>query len=176
MAHGERVARGTRGLKLAVLAVGKAGRGPEAELVARYQKRADGAGRAVGLAPVVAREVSDGTGPTRREAEAARLLAAHPGGTIVLLDETGVRLTSVSLSQRLSGWQSEGVPQVSFLIGGADGHGEAARAAATEAWSLSDLTLPHLLARVVLLEQIYRAITILSGHPYHRGAREGSRA
>lgn len=153
---------------LNVLAVGKAGRGPEADLVARYVDRATAAGRQVGLTPLTVRELGDGTGPRRRDDEGARILAAHSTGPLVLLDERGRSLTSLSLAQRLERWQADGESAVSFAIGGADGHADTVRQAAGEIWSLSALTLPHLLARVVLVEQLYRAITILSGHPYHR--------
>lgn len=153
---------------ITVLAVGKAGQSAEAELCARYTDRATAAGRSVGLSPVSVVELPDGTGDRRREKDGARILSAHKTGPLVLLDETGRRLTSLSCAKCLTAWQSDGESGVTFAIGGADGHADAVRAAANDTWSLSDLTLPHLLARVVLLEQIYRAITIVSGHPYHR--------
>jgi 23S rRNA (pseudouridine1915-N3)-methyltransferase len=86
---------------------------------------------------------------------------------VVLLDEKGRQLTSKSLAARLSGWQSDG-RDLAFIIGGPDGVSDACRSRADFVWSLSDLTLPHGLARVLFAEQMYRAWSLASGHPYHR--------
>jgi 23S rRNA (pseudouridine1915-N3)-methyltransferase len=86
---------------------------------------------------------------------------------VVLLDEKGRQLTSKSLAARLSGWQSDG-RDLAFIIGGPDGVSDACRNRADFVWSLSDLTLPHGLARVLFAEQLYRAWSLASGHPYHR--------
>lgn len=155
-------------MNVVVLAVGKAGRGPEADLGARYAERASRAGRALGIGPVTVREAADGSGPRRAEEEGARLLAMRPKGVLVVLDERGGRLTSAAFADQFAAWLGQGVPAVAFAIGGADGHPEAVRSAADRVMALSDLTLPHLLARALVLEQIYRAVTILAGHPYHR--------
>lgn len=85
----------------------------------------------------------------------------------VLLDERGKQLTSNFLAERLSGWQADG-RDLAFIIGGPDGVSDACRQRADFVWSLSDLTLPHGLARVLLAEQLYRAWSLASGHPYHR--------
>jgi 23S rRNA (pseudouridine1915-N3)-methyltransferase len=101
-------------------------------------------------------------------AEAARLQAAVPkGARRVVLDERGTRATTVQLAERLRVWRGDG-RDVAFLIGGADGLDPALKAAADEMLRLSDLTLPHALARVLLAEALYRAWTVLQGHPYHR--------
>ena len=102
------------------------------------------------------------------EAEADRLLAAVPGGgRIVALDERGDAWTTHHLSQQLAGWLQEGC-DVSLLVGGPDGLAPRVKQQAHNLWSLSSLTLPHPLVRVVVAEQIYRAWSILQGHPYHR--------
>lgn len=107
--------------------------------------------------------------PARRDDEAERLLGQVPtGARVVLLDEHGKALSSMAFAERLRGWQDEAVRDVAFLIGGADGHGAAARARADLALAFGPATWPHLLVRVMLAEQLYRASTILAGHPYHR--------
>jgi len=101
-------------------------------------------------------------------AEAARIEAALPAGARrVVLDERGERLTTVDLAQRLGAWQRDG-RDVALLMGGPDGLADALKDGADEALRLSDLTLPHALARVLLLEALYRAWSINAGHPYHR--------
>jgi len=102
------------------------------------------------------------------EEEGARLLAALPvRANVVALDEKGVSLTSTGLAQRLAGWQGTGVP-LALMIGGPDGLSARCLERASLHWSLSPLTLPHALVRVVVAEQIYRAWSILHRHPYHR--------
>ncbi|WP_286746810.1 23S rRNA (pseudouridine(1915)-N(3))-methyltransferase RlmH, partial [Aquabacterium sp. UBA2148] len=102
------------------------------------------------------------------QAEAARMEAALPKGTRrVILDERGTRLTSVQLAQRTEAWEHDG-RDVALIIGGADGIDPAFKQTADEAIRLSDMTLPHALARVLLLEQVYRAWSLRHNHPYHR--------
>lgn len=105
----------------------------------------------------------------RPDAEAALLLDAVPAGAVVLtLDERGQALSSEAFARRLGQWRDEGCRTVLFLVGGADGHGRAAIERADLVLALGPMTWPHELVRVLLLEQIYRAGTILAGHPYHR--------
>ena len=105
---------------------------------------------------------------TLQAAERARIEAALPRSAhVVGLDERGARLTTPALAERLRGWQQAG-DDVALLIGGPDGLDPALRAAAHESLRLSDLTLPHALVRVLLIEQLYRAWSINAGHPYHR--------
>jgi 23S rRNA (pseudouridine1915-N3)-methyltransferase len=100
--------------------------------------------------------------------EGARVLARIPRDAhVVLLDERGSGWTTVQFAARLGDWQATHA-EVALLVGGADGHADAVRALAKERWSLSPLTLPHALVRVVLAEQLYRAVSVLRGHPYHR--------
>lgn len=102
------------------------------------------------------------------ETESERILARlDPGERVVLLDQRGKQLTSVALAQRLASWQSDG-RDLAFVIGGPDGVSNACRERADAIWSLSDLTLAHGLARVLFAEQLYRAWSLQSGHPYHR--------
>lgn len=104
----------------------------------------------------------------RRRDEGARIMQALKAGThLVALDERGDELSSVELAARFGAWR-ERHAHLSLVIGGADGFGTLPLAAAAERWSLSRLTLPHLLVQVVVAEQIYRAASILAGHPYHR--------
>jgi 23S rRNA (pseudouridine1915-N3)-methyltransferase len=102
------------------------------------------------------------------EDEGERLLAAVPGNCLkVALDERGSLVTTVELARRISRWRDTG-HDIAFIVGGADGLAESVKQAATFTWSLSPLTLPHGLARVLLAEQLYRALSILHNHPYHR--------
>jgi 23S rRNA (pseudouridine1915-N3)-methyltransferase len=102
------------------------------------------------------------------EDEGARLLAALPRGCLkVVLDEDGVLLDTAELAQHFGRWRQSG-QDVAFIVGGADGLSAAVKSAAAFTWSLSPLTLPHGLARVLLAEQLYRALSILHNHPYHR--------
>ncbi|MEE8272998.1 MAG: 23S rRNA (pseudouridine(1915)-N(3))-methyltransferase RlmH, partial [Alphaproteobacteria bacterium] len=104
---------------------------------------------------------------TRHEADL--LLGAVPSGaTVVALDEAGRDLSSGEFAVRLAGWRDGGVRDVAFLIGGADGHGEAVRGRADLTLAFGRATWPHLMVRAMLAEQVYRAQTILDGHPYHR--------
>ena len=102
------------------------------------------------------------------EAEAQRIVSAVPKGAMtIVLDETGKLVTTLQLSQRLSTWRDSG-RDVALIIGGADGTSAALKKSADWLWSLSPLTLPHGLVRVVLAEQLYRAWSVLGNHPYHR--------
>ncbi|MBU6477807.1 MAG: 23S rRNA (pseudouridine(1915)-N(3))-methyltransferase RlmH [Xanthomonadaceae bacterium] len=103
------------------------------------------------------------------EHEGAALLAALPRGAhVVALDSRGTAWSSEQLAQQLSNWRMAG-RDVAFLIGGPDGHARDVLQRADQRWSLGPLTLPHMLVRLVVAEQLYRAVTILNGHPYHRG-------
>ncbi len=103
------------------------------------------------------------------ESEGERILAAVPEGcAITALDERGTAITTMDLARRLARWRQSG-RNIAFLIGGADGLSENVKKCSDAVWSLSPLTLPHGLARVLLAEQLYRAASILHNHPYHRG-------
>lgn len=159
-------------MRLAIAAIGRLKDGPERALYLKYAKRVDDAGRSVALGPLTLSEIPEarqaGAGQ-RRADEAARLLASTDAADfMILLDEGGRALGSEAFARLLAEHRDEGRRTAAFLIGGPDGHGEPVRAKAHLTLSLGPMTLPHGLARIVLAEQIYRAATILSGHPYHR--------
>lgn len=159
-------------MRLVIAAVGKLKDGAERELYARYAERLGGTGRGVALGPLELREIAEGKAQAtdaRMADEAERLLAqCRAADACILLDERGKSRTSVQFATLMRELRDGGTSQLAFLLGGPDGHGEAARKAARHTLSLGPMTLPHGLARVVLAEQIYRAATILAGHPYHR--------
>lgn len=159
-------------MRLTIAAVGRLKDGPERELYARYAKRLDDVGRALALGPLHLAELpeSRATKPEMRKAdEAARLLKAAAGAeAIVALDVLGKSMTSEAFAKWIAARRDGGTKAAAFLVGGPDGHGADALEAATLKLSLGALTLPHGLARVVLAEQLYRAATIIAGHPYHR--------
>lgn len=155
-------------LTITILAVGRLRKGPELTLISDYIDRATKTGRALGIGPVRVVEVEDKSG-SGMAAEAALLRKAIPAGaTVVALDERGTLLDSPALAQKVAGWRDEGQRDLVFLIGGADGLAPELRADADMALSFGKMVWPHMLARVMLAEQIYRATTILAGGPYHR--------
>ncbi len=141
--------------------------GPEAELVRDYLARFDAGARGLGLGPVRVVEVEDKRG-RGADAEAGRLLAAAPPGPLVALDERGETTDSPGLARRIAGWRDGGARDLCFAIGGADGHGAQVRARAEMLLSFGPMVWPHMLARAMLAEQLYRAASILAGAPYHR--------
>lgn len=159
-------------MRMTIWAIGRLKAGPETELAKRYAKRFDGAGRALGLGPLAVHELPearDATAALRKQDEAERLLARAGGDALlVALDEHGRNLTSPAFADLIAKHRDDGIPEIAFLMGGPDGHGDAALEAARTTIALGAMTLPHGLARVILTEQIYRAATILAGHPYHR--------
>ncbi|MEL7488053.1 MAG: 23S rRNA (pseudouridine(1915)-N(3))-methyltransferase RlmH, partial [Pseudomonadota bacterium] len=98
----------------------------------------------------------------------ARSMPLAKGGIIVALDEKGRALSSRQFAGKLAAWRDDGAPEAAFLIGGADGHGPALIDRADVVYGFGPATWPHLLARAMICEQLYRAVTILAGHPYHR--------
>ncbi|MFN3613993.1 MAG: 23S rRNA (pseudouridine(1915)-N(3))-methyltransferase RlmH [Rubrimonas sp.] len=155
-------------MRLTILAVGRLRGGPEAALIADYLGRLDATGRSIGLGPARVVEVEDKRrrGP---DAESAMLLEAAPDGPLVALDERGRTLDSAAFARRIADWRDDGARDVGFAIGGADGHSEAVRARADLLLSFGPMVWPHMLVRAMLAEQLYRAVTILTGSPYHRG-------
>jgi 23S rRNA (pseudouridine1915-N3)-methyltransferase len=139
-------------VKLHIVARGRIGRGPEAELVERYLKRI--------AWPTAVTELPD-TGP-------ARLPDPPTPYVTVALDERGKALSSREMAERLGRWRDDGMREARFLIGAADGHDEATRARADLLLSFGPATWPHLMVRAMLAEQLYRATAILANHPYHR--------
>lgn len=151
-------------MKLTIAAIGKAGRGPERSLYDHYAGRIRW--------PLVLREIEEKrklppAELVRREGEL--LLEAVPAKSVLIaLDRRGKTLDSEAFAKRLERWRDDSTQDVAFLIGGADGHGEPLLTRASLMVSFGAMTWPHLLARAMLAEQIYRAQQLLAGHPYHR--------
>ncbi len=159
-------------MRVVIAAVGRLKDDAERGLYERYAGRFDAAGRALGLGPVTLVELSESRAATaelRKADEAERLLRAVSGADIrIALDEKGKALASVAFATSIREWRDGGAKSLAVMIGGPDGHGAAVIERATLRLSLGAMTLPHGLARVVIAEQLYRATTILAGHPYHR--------
>lgn len=159
-------------LRVGMAAIGRLKQGPERELLARYLERAGAAGRSLGFTGFLVSEFSESrnAAAAARKTEEAKLLSGtiDEDGAAVALDEHGRGLSSQDFARQLAGWRDSGRSSVTFLIGGADGLDKALVSRAGLVLSLSALTWPHQLVRVMLAEQLYRAMTILSGHPYHR--------
>lgn len=163
-------------MRIAIGAIGLLKRGPEVDLVSDYAARAQALGRSMGLKgpDILDHDAPRGlTGQQRMDAEADLLTRQiAPADAVFMLDERGKAMTSRALADDLQRLLDSGTGQCWFLIGGADGHGAGVKdlAVAGKARKLSfgPATWPHMLVRVMLAEQIYRAVTIMAGHPYHR--------
>lgn len=136
---------------LHIIARGKIGRSPEAELVDRYLKR-----------------VTWGHKVTELPDRGGKLPPVQPGSVTVMLDEKGKQLGSMEFARRLEGWRDGGTRECRFLIGAADGFGDEERANADLLIAFGAMTWPHMMARAMLAEQLWRATSILANHPYHR--------
>jgi len=156
-------------MRLHICAVGRLRGGPERALIEDYLHRFERCGRALGLGPVMVHEVEARKGGGMRE-EAELLGRVIPRGAVICaLDERGKMLSSPDLARRIAGWRDEGRGDLAFLIGGADGLLPELRDKADFRLSFGSMVWPHMLARVMLSEQLYRASSILAGAPYHRG-------
>jgi 23S rRNA (pseudouridine1915-N3)-methyltransferase len=159
-------------MRLIIAAIGRLKDGPDRELSDRYIKRLEQAGRPLKFAPIEVIELPEARGAnvdTRKTDEASRLIAKLAGVEyVVALDERGSAMRSDMLAARIAKHRDGGTASMAFVIGGPDGHGPALIARADYKLTLSAMTLPHGLARILLAEQLYRATTIISGHPYHR--------
>lgn len=155
-------------MKLHICAVGRLRAGPERALVDDYLDRLAKTGRSLGLGPAVEHEVEDKKN-LGMAAEAELLSRAIPvGAVIVTLDERGRQMTSPDFAAQLGRWRDDGRQDVALVIGGADGIDPALRARADLSISFGAMVWPHMLVRVMVAEQLYRAATILAGLPYHR--------
>ncbi len=159
-------------MKIGIAAIGLLKSGPEKELAADYERRITGLGRSAGLTGFQLQDWAESKAATadlRKTEEAKRLWSAVPsGGLAVVLDERGRPLASADFAEFLQQHAEAGTRQLHFLIGGPDGHAVETRAQAFKTLSFGPMTFPHRLLRVMLLEQIYRAVTIIVNHPYHR--------
>ncbi|MGX9978262.1 23S rRNA (pseudouridine(1915)-N(3))-methyltransferase RlmH [Methylobacterium fujisawaense] len=161
-------------MRLILAAVGRLKAGPERELASRYRDRAAQLGRGLGFATCDSIEIAESRARRAldRCAEEAAALTGHipPGGVLVAYDERGrADIGSEALAERVAAWRDAARPALVVAIGGPDGLDASIRTKAELILSFGAATLPHGLVRVLALEQLYRSLTILSGHPYHRG-------
>ena len=155
-------------MRLHLCAVGRLRAGPERDLVNDYLSRLDRTGRPLGLGPTAEHEVEDKKN-LGMAAEGMLLARVIPeGAALCILDERGKTLSSPEFAAALAGWRDAGRQDAAFVIGGADGIDPAFRARADLSISFGRMVWPHMLVRVMLAEQLYRAATILAGSPYHR--------
>lgn len=158
-------------MRLAVIAVGRLKDGPERELCERYRERSLALGRGIGLSGPDIVEIVEGRGrrpDERKREEAQAILAKTQPGLIIALDERGRQIGSEAFATRLATARDSGTGHASLIIGGADGLSEEIRDKADITLAFGALTIPHQIVRALVLEQLYRAMTIISGHPYHR--------
>jgi 23S rRNA (pseudouridine1915-N3)-methyltransferase len=161
-------------VQISIHAIGRMKVGPERELAARYEERFAKAGGSLGFSfhGVIERNESPARDGAQRKRDEASPLVAHvtetPATRLILLDETGKAMGSHAFATLLAAWRDEGAKRLVLAIGGADGHDPALLAHADRVLAFGPATWPHQLVRVMLAEQLYRAATILSGHPYHR--------
>jgi 23S rRNA (pseudouridine1915-N3)-methyltransferase len=159
-------------MRVVVIAVGRLKQGPERELAERYRKRFDDLGRKLGFRGLGIHEIAESrahNAQARMTEEAAAILSSIPEDSVlVTLDERGDNIDSVCLARHLGRFRDRSVASTVFVIGGADGLSPELRRRETLAIAFGAATWPHQIVRVMLLEQLYRAATILAGHPYHR--------
>lgn len=155
-------------MRLHLCAVGRLRAGPERALVDDYLDRLGKTGRALGLGPVSEHEVEDKRGGGMAAEADLLARAVPPGAVLCILDERGRSLSSPEFAAQIARWRDGGRQDAAFVIGGADGIDPALRARADLAISFGAMVWPHMLVRVMLAEQLYRAATILAGSPYHR--------
>lgn len=157
-------------MRLILVAVGRTKAGPETELAARYQDRAAKAGKALGFRSIdsVTLDESRAADAATRKVEEAMAIRRARAGRLVVLDERGRSMGSADFATLFGRWKDHGEDAATLVIGGPDGVEPALREEADLVLSFGAMTWPHQLVRVMAMEQLYRAITILSGHPYHR--------
>lgn len=159
-------------MRIVVVAIGRLKQGPERELAERYRERFDDMGRKLGFRAIEIHEISESRAhdaASRIAQEATAISALVPEkSAVVTLDERGETVDSAAFARYLGRWRDEAVPTAVFIIGGADGLSPDLRRISKLSMAFGKATWPHQMVRVMLLEQIYRAATILSGHPYHR--------
>lgn len=155
-------------MRVLIAAIGRLKGGPEGALTEDYLSRAQASGRALGLTGFEQAEL-EAKPPSDARKEAPLILKATPDDArTILLDERGAEWTSRQLAEKLARWRDDGAPSVCFWIGGADGAAQTLKDQADEKLAFGRQTWPHRLVRVLLAEQLYRAVTILSHSPYHR--------
>ncbi len=159
-------------MRVDIIAVGRMKPSAEKDLFDRFLERFNGLGRGQGLGPLTLTEIEEKRPLPRKELalrEGEKILAALPKeAKLIALDERGKALESTQFAKKLKDWRDEGAQNTAFVIGGAGGLSDAIRARADLTISFGQQTWPHMLTRAMLAEQLYRAATILAGHPYHR--------
>lgn len=159
-------------MRLTLIAIGKLKQGPERELAQRYHERFEETGRKLGFRGLLIHEIPESRArdaATRIAEEGATIAALIPDrAMLIAMDERGDNVDSPTLARTLGRWRDESVPDTIFMIGGADGLSPELRRRATMRLAFGAATWPHQIVRVLVLEQVYRAATILAGHPYHR--------
>ena len=162
-------------MRLSLLTIGRLKSGPERDLVERYRGRIEAAGRALGFPAFEIAELPESRArrdADRRTDEAAALLDKIGPSVLVAFDERGKSPTSEAFAERIRAWRDEGRPGLACVIGGPDGLDPSIRQRADLVVSFGQLTLPHQIVRVLVAEQLYRALTIIAGHPYHRAGHD----
>lgn len=165
-------------MKIRIAAIGQINGSLEGELFATYLDRAKASGRSIGVTDVLITELRGGKGlsgdkrisfdQNSLDETITKLRAATPNSRIILLDERGKNISSADFASQIGTWRDQAIDQICFVLGGPDGFSEQQRQSADLLISLGRMSWPHLLARTLLMEQIYRAISILNNHPYHR--------
>ena len=159
-------------MRLVVISIGRLKQGPERELTERYRGRFEDIGRKLGFRGIEIHEIPESRArdaATRIAEESAAISEAIPAKSVlVALDERGDHVDSAAFARHLGHWRDESVANTIFVIGGADGLSPDLRRKAKLSIAFGSATWPHQMVRVMLLEQVYRAATILAGHPYHR--------
>ena len=164
-------------MRLSLLAVGRLKSGPERELVERYRQRIDAMGRSLGLTGLDHAEIAESRARRehdRRLEEASALLDRARSSVLVVFDERGKSPSSEAFAARIRQWRDEGRPGIACVIGGPDGLDPAVRRRADLVVSFGALTMPHQIVRALVAEQLYRALTIIARHPYHRAGHADS--
>ncbi len=162
-------------MRLSIIAVGRIKSGPERDLVDRYRGRMEGLGRSLGITGVDFIELPESRArreADRRAEEATAILDRAGTASLVVFDERGRSPTSEAFAERLAAWRNGGEAAIACVIGGPDGLDPAVRQRASLLVSFGALTLPHQIVRVLVAEQLYRALTIIAGHPYHRAGHD----
>jgi len=164
-------------VRLSLLAVGRLKSGPERELVERYRQRIEGMGRSLGLTGLDLVELPESRArreDDRRAEEGAALLEKAGASVLIVFDERGKSPSSEAFAERIRQWRDEGRPGIACIIGGPDGLDPRVRQRAELVISFGALTMPHQIVRALVAEQLYRALTIVAGHPYHRAGHDDS--
>lgn len=158
-------------MRILLLSVGRLKAGPERSLVERYAERMVPMARTLGFGGVDVVELPESGArhaDQRKAEEGQALLARCPPGPVVVFDERGASCSSEDFAHRLAGWRDGGQSAITFLVGGPDGLDASVRQAAALVVSFGAMTIPHQIVRALVVEQVYRCLTILAGHPYHR--------